>query len=166
MICPAVSASKLNELVRTLLEQYGGGTPYFDALDSHLRQPENLVIVQALFRNVENVVLSGSFGYNFLGLLAAGKVHVPGSIVVLNGGLRHGITPRQVMSRGPIRNKLFTFIDDSYYKGRTLRSVQEYLSRFDALVMNTRVAYDGSQSDPENLYALYTYRSGTPVAWI
>jgi hypothetical protein len=150
----------MQSIVKQLLDKHVEGTPFFDALDDELRKPANFSIVESLFNpKIENLVAIGRFGLYIQGLINEDIVDVQGSICILSGGLRHGKPLRQSMSRGPIRDRSFVFIDDSFYKGRTLRATADYLRRWNSTISEVRVAYDGSREIP--VRSLYRYH---PIA--
>jgi hypothetical protein len=150
---------QMHNLVQRLLEKYVGGTEYFDNLDAELRKPENFPIFEALFKGLNNVVVSGRFGQYFLDQYMKGKISVPGTIVVLNGGLRHGAKADVVFIRGSIAHKWFVFVDDSFYKGCTQRAVARYLAENDGVIIRTRVAYDGSIELEDSVSSFYRYHN-------
>lgn len=148
---------KLNNIVNNLIKEFTGGEVYFDNLDEVLRKKENLDIIQKLFSPLKNsnVIVSGKFGYYILGLFNKKTISV-NSLIVVNGGLRGGLI-KDIILIDFKRDSEYTFVDDSFYKGRTMRKVKEFLEIFDCKLKNTMVVYDGSIDKQDNVSSMYRY---------
>jgi type VI protein secretion system component VasF len=119
---------KLEQIVSDLLREEGGGEAYFDRLDALMREPENLCLVQGLFDFTGNVVASGRFGHYLRELRDRRLIRVRGNFVLVTGGLRGG-APAELLYQAQAPRRLFehyTFIDDSYYSGKTERVTSLY----------------------------------------
>lgn len=151
--------AKFNGIVEKLLALYGGGREYFDNLDAEIRAIENLDIVQALFAvPLNHVVVSGNFGAHVRNLRAQGKIKIYGELIHFAGGLRHGKAPDILYSTDSFMPATgYTFVDDSFYKGRTMRAIDAELKRFGGFVRNVVVAYDGSLTKRDDVRSLYRY---------
>lgn len=155
MECP----KKLNNIVDELIDKFVGGETYFDNLDEVLRQKENFDIVQKLFSPLKdsNVIVSGKFGHYILELFEKGLIPL-NSIIVVNGSLREG-NIKEVSLRNFQDNSKYVFVDDSFYKGRTMEKVEEFLNSINCKLLETIVVYDGSIEKKENVYSMYRYHS-------
>jgi len=149
--------TKLNNIIKDLLDKFVGGEIYFDKLDEVLRSSENLDIIQKLFSPLKdnNVVVSGKFGHYILQLFDSGLISV-NSIIVANGGLRSGKI-KSFKSRNLIKNENYIFVDDSLYSGTTRNRVAEFIEKFNCKVSLSRVIYDGSIKKDDSVISLYRY---------
>lgn len=148
---------KLNALVAELLATHGGGEGYFSTLDARLQLRENLDIVKALFSGLDgDLVVTGSFGHYLRDLR---RFHlIPGlHLLHFSGGLRHGDLPRVLFSSRQRQVREYTFVDDSYYSGKTYRAIARMLTAMGSSARRIRVVYDGSVERDRNISSLYRY---------
>ena len=78
-------------------------------------------------------------------------------LIRFNGGIRKGNTP-EICSRRwctPMTEESVVFIDDSYYQGRTILAIRDYMLRYDTIINDVVVAYNGSNDT--SIKALYHY---------
>lgn len=148
---------RLNNIVDSLINKFVGGETYFDKLDEVLRDPQNLDIILELFHNLNghSIIMSGKFGYYVLVLFDKGLIPVK-SLVVVNGSLRNGEINSAELRNFSLGDN-FTFVDDSFYKGRTRDKVAEFLSQIGCNLIGTTVVYDGSIKKDKSIYSLYRY---------
>lgn len=154
---------KLHRIIDTKLSEFGGDEAYFSALDAELVKPENLDIVLGLFTpETKNVVVSGRFGRFVDFLYRVGGIRFD-SLLIFNGSIRKGDPPilqhayRLQTGGEPVG---YTFIDDSFYLGRTADGIDAILrSTYNGYIKDIRVAYDGSQDRRDNLVSLYRYHT-------
>jgi hypothetical protein len=153
--------SKLESIVSRLLDEVGGGEPYFDKFDELMRHGENLEIVKRLLKVQGHIVASGRFG-SYLGeLQQQGALQLKANFILVTGGLRKGATAKVEYQRASASGD-FTFVDDSYYSGITERQVKSLLESLGAKVTSTRVIYDGSPSKAPHVKALFRYYDNYP----
>ncbi len=151
--------SKIGTLVKNLLADHGGGRNYFDNLDFELRAARNVSVVQEMFRRpLTNVAVSGRFGFYLLKLVHNKTISVEGEFVYFCGGLRYGKHAEILSSSSrDLPKGGYTFVDDTFYKGRTLAAVDSALKSIGGFVQNTVVAYDGSQTKRPGVKSLFRY---------
>lgn len=172
---------KIKNIVNDILYKQLIGKDFFDELDLKLRDPNNIELIYALFQKINiryglnyNIVLSGKFGGYINELLKKGKIECNGTILLVSGsltshfGLQNKITKNKEVSivekTGDIEDKSFIFVDDSYYSGTTVVSINEFLSHYSSGITHTFVIYDGSDKKIKNktsLYNYYEHHSGT-----
>jgi hypothetical protein len=161
----AEAEAALAAAVRELEIRHTGGTPFFDALDMRLRDPYWFRVlylryldefcqpqpdVTAIGRsNVvpirhPRIAVSGEFGRRFVTWLADTDwgLYSPGGLM-LPGDLRHN-------DLAPLAQRLdgvhFVFLDDSYFKGRTMMKVAHAILDAGGLFDGAAVLYDGSRA--------------------
>lgn len=105
----------------------------------------------------KNIVVSGKFGLYVKRLIELGELDSPASFLLLTGDLRHNENIEVLYQRGFINRRNFTFIDDSFYKGRTAKAANIFLNQYGSKVDSIVVAYDGSREKPDNLTSLFRY---------
>ncbi len=149
--------TKLNNIVDKLIQELTGGEQYFDKLDEVLRDPNNFDIVQQLFSTLDNscVIMSGKFGFYLLQLFDKGLIPAQ-SLIVVNGSLRNGEI-KKIQMRNFIPNSRFTFVDDSFYKGRTRDKISKFIEDIGCSLEGTLVVYDGSINKDETVSSLFRY---------
>ena len=163
----------LAQIVDETLARFGGGATYFDRLDESLRRPEFFEAltdeVYALHDILPHIVVTGQFGKAYQKWLAgANHARWPlgvGDVLVLPGHLRHHPTWAMDALMGRHLEPTYTFLDDSYFRGRTYDAVRKALAAKGSYCHDIFVLYDGSH-DPNVGYhvnALYTYRYSNPT---
>ena len=143
------------EKVNELLEQYIGGQIFFTELDKAVKFDkevlEELVKTAKQFDSNILTIASGEIGLAMHNLGVEINYLVP-------GGLRH--TPDKI-NLAPfaenIKGRIFLFIDDSYFSGKTATVVKEEIERLGGIFKGCLVAYDGSKSKDDNVWSLYRY---------
>ena len=92
------------------------------------------------------------------------KHQIPSDInlFLLPGGLRLDTSKLNGINNNykkiwKITSSQYMFLDDSYYSGKTLNAVSEYVGRFGGIIQNSYVFYDGSpeRTDVQSLYRYY-----------
>ena len=58
---------------------------------------------------------------------------------------------------GDINNRDFIFVDDSFYSGTTVFSIDVFLKSLGSNIIKTYVVYDGNDTKSSNRIALYNY---------
>jgi hypothetical protein len=155
--------NNLEFVVEALLEKYGGGEPYFDALDASLNNYhfqtdllERIVEdydkedIHRLFRD-EVFVVSGGFGEMFFK-----RFEYDAYIILVNGGLREPNSKLEILDANidlhGLKNLNAIFLDDSLYLSRTLNRIKE-----DIGIKDVYVIYDGSKTKDPSIRSLYRY---------
>lgn len=145
--------------VNSLLDKYIGGEIFFDELDDAIRTDDD--IIKGLLRlsteirdvyPLENtrIVVSGKTGY-------AVRDWGWDADILLPGGLRKmDDIPAGFIERVE-KGRLYFFIDDSYFSGRTESVVREIIERGGGIFSGSIVAYDGCHEKKDNLWSLYRY---------
>jgi hypothetical protein len=147
---PLQSFELLNNVVKQLLLEHTGGEKFFDALDNEIRN--NSSIMSCLTRKIkdtEYIICSGKFGRMWANISAW-------PVIVVNGNLRKG-EPVDDISYLGLQGKSFTFVDDSFYSGKTRNAIQKYLESQGASLVRTVVVYDGSLVKDPTVESLYRY---------
>lgn len=148
--------AQLRALVDDLLAAQGGGESYFTALDAGLQQRQHLPIVKALFEDIEGgIVVTGQFGA-YIRDLQKFYLLPPHPLVHFTGHLRTGDLPRVVYC-GTRLPRALTFVDDSFYSGKTLHAIERVLQNAGHTITRVRVVYDGSPLMSEVISSLYRY---------
>lgn len=152
---------RFESMVQDLIEKYGGGRPFFDALDDTVKNTINRDIMLEVLKGLENewVITSGGFGDFVNDLYENGEFKCLG-VGVYNGGMctrGKGVTcwypPGFKMD-----DKVFVYVDDSYFSGGTVRTINEYLKKFhNSHIKEVSVAYDGSKNKSPMVRSLYRY---------
>lgn len=122
------------------------GDAYFDALDAQIKS-DNELLLTLVNKATYPIIASGGFGDALKQIDVTPTLHV-------SGGLRKSRTLDLSKWEHIIRNNTFTFIDDSYYKGRTLRKINQEIVRLGGHIAQVIVAYDDTCDMPfiESLY--------------
>lgn len=157
----------MHPIVNECLEKYKGGEGYFNELDSMIKNNETLMVLFLMYAvqvsGIKNVILSGEIGLKYLKLQLENKVPNYINLMIVNGGLRkgHEITGGIMSNFEVIPEKLVDmdviFIDDSFYSGKTLDKVKEFLYYRGTVVYRAYVFYDGSKKKRDNIVSLYRY---------
>lgn len=143
------------ETVNKLLEQYIGGQIFFTELDKAVKFNKEILLqlVDAVKEKYPHclTIASGEIGLSMHNLGVNIDYIVP-------GGLR--FEPEKINLEPfaeNINNKLFVFIDDSYFSGKTALIVKEEIERLGGILLGSYVAYDGSKEKNETVNSLYRY---------
>lgn len=162
------TADTVSGVVAELLSRFSGGTPFFDALDEHLRDEYyfSALITKAIeeYPEVERIVVSGRFGKVFAPwLLHSQWSHYFPPALIVDGDLRHKqLAPIMAdLSRGGYRHiddssPRYVFIDDSCYRFRTYEQVKRRIGDAGGKVIGMAVLYDGSR-DEQWVPSFYRY---------
>ena len=162
----------LNEIVKQMLDEHGGGSIFFDNLDEEIRSNENLLnnfmrdyIIDYLGNNdIDGVIMSGRFGR-----VATSSTYISYyceecvgcHFLLVNGGLRKGEEVEDVNfdshNYTQERKGRFLFVDDSFYSGKTRNKINEKLNEYNCEIVHTIVLYDGSADKDDNVSSMYRY---------
>lgn len=114
------------------------GESYFDQLDEIIKT--NLQVMENLVAKAEYpIVASGSFCSNL--------IHNGFDVeIVVCGGLRVSRKLDLTSYKDKIKGNTFTFIDDSFYKGRTAIKIQKEILRLGGKIDQILVGYDDMAS--------------------
>lgn len=127
---------ELFEYTEKLIKNGLDGSNYFDLVDEFIRTHSE--VLKKLHNTASNkhIVLSGKIAEAMteLGI----EVHLTAP-----GGIRKGNKVNFYDKRTFIAGKSFTFIDDSYYKGRTYRAIKAEIEKYGGTCDEVIVAYDG-----------------------
>lgn len=153
----------MNEIVNVVSKKYIGGEEFFTEIDAMIKNNPLLLISYYHWiydKTRSPMILSGEIGGVYLNL--CNRRHVQGSpMVVVNGGLRVGLEITSIERYPSVykipKNKAFTMIDDSYYSGKTVGKVREFLGKNSCILKNIYVFYDGSKENKDNVKSLYRY---------
>lgn len=151
---------KLNEIVKECLEQHVGGEKFFDALDEKCRDDFSLLTSMIdLIKNVnyDYIIVSGKFGNAFKDFCINNHQELINKLIVVNGGLRHGIEISDYYNHYNVNDKEVIFLDDSFYLGRTRDSIKNSLEENNASLIHTYVLYDGSKIKDNKVTSFYRY---------
>jgi|SaaInlStandDraft_4_1057021.scaffolds.fasta_scaffold27367_2 hypothetical protein len=157
---------QLNMLVKEMIKEHTGGEEFFDALDEAVRNESWFDILNTQsYRYAETrfkdlypstvcptIVVSGKFGLYF-----KEWYEEFGSVLLVNGSLRHGSIMDLSPFRRTIQNETFIFLDDSFFKGRTRNKIKAELERNGGKLLHTFVVYDGSREKDPDVTSLYRY---------
>ena len=169
----------LNEKIINLLKEHPeGGEKFFNALDLLIRSDRAILddFVTWSIAHVKNfcgnwaednlvntksvgVILTGRFGNavlsNYLSLLDSEFA----DIIIVNGGIREGAVPE--IYRQGFNIKRYILLDDSFYSGTTMLSIEKAMQSIDpeVQIIHTCVIYDGGKEKRDNVSSLYKYYS-------
>lgn len=154
-------STKLDKLITELLRSHVGGEGYFSQLDARLQQHENLDIIQELLAGIDNTIaVTGRFG-DYIRLLYNHRHVFPLSIIHFTGSLRRGAVPRVLYASSRLTPTV-TFVDDSFYSGKTYGAVSRVLYAVGFDVAGCRVVYDGCPDKWSSVSSLYRYYDRHP----
>lgn len=148
--------------VNSLLDKYIGGEIFFDELDDAIRTDDSIIkgllhlstVIRSnsIFWNENNtrIVMSGKTGY-------AIKEWGWGADILLPGGLRKMNDTPLDFSEQVEDGKVYFFVDDSYFSGRTESVVKEIIECGNGIFGGSIVAYDGCHEKKKNVWSLYRY---------
>lgn len=134
-----MNRSELIQKLQNLPSRKETGELYFDKLDEIIKNDNELMSTIVNLANYD-IVSSGEFGRNLKSNNFPVKIVAP-------GGIRGSRKVSLDLYSKEIEGKKFTFIDDSYYKGRTLRKIMNEIRRLGGQVVEVIVVYNDS-SDP------------------
>ena len=163
--------AELEPLIKSLLEEYVDGTPFFDALDHSLGTPAYFEYGMARARaylasqarpgEKWNLVVSGHFGRGFHAWFSrpaqrARFGDVP-EMLVLPGSLRHAAALPLDHLADHISGRRFVFFDDTMYKARTRDLIAREIAAQGGGVEWSFILYDGSAPVRERVSSGYRY---------
>jgi hypothetical protein len=175
------SKSKMKSIVDNALISKIGGNEYFNSIDSSIKLPQNIDMIQTIFDNMKNtynfnLILTGGFGEWILYMIKKGKIKVPNNLILVNGSLRNKNNKLNKLTTGKdvdiiykkhdLDNQNFLLFDDSYYSGSTKNSIDKYLKKYNSKIIKTYVLYDGNNKIDKNrlsLYRYYDYHNGSKL---
>ena len=156
----------MNPIVEKCLDIYGGGESYFTEIDAMIKA--NPVLMSEYIQyvtekeNIYNVILSGEIGLKYFAMQLKHQIPSDINLFLLPGGLRLDTSKLNGINNNykkiwKITSSQYMFLDDSYYSGKTLNAVSEYVGRFGGIIQNSYVFYDGSpeRTDVQSLYRYY-----------
>ena len=149
----------LDDIVEDLIKEHDGGENFFEALDDSIRDKEYIDQLYDMFLKdceEENadpsyyaIVVSGKFGIYF-------QKEYPGlNAILVNGGLRHDDIMDLTPFADDINGRVFVFLDDSFYNGRTAKKIGLGLIDHGGRLERVYVVYNGSKN--RNIRSLYSY---------
>lgn len=165
---------KLNEIVKEMLDNHGGGQTFFDNLDAEIRENNDLIRVfldEYVYEYIDTsedypdtIIVSGRFGRALqqYGLEEELRRELHIRLIVVNGGLRKGepiddfkeFVNNYHMS---MCHGNYIFIDDSFYSGKTRDVVKDKIESYNGTLLHTIVLYDGSIKKDDNVTSMYRY---------
>lgn len=156
--------AELRSLVSDLVENHGGGAPFFDALDEEVRRPRYFEELTRLARGYfprALPVVSGEFGRAYQAWWVRTDQGFTPPLWV-PGGLRgKGVS---ITIDDASRSDEYVFLDDSIYRGRTRDRVDNALWTAGAELVGTIVVYDGTPISTQHIRhtdALYSWKDHT-----
>lgn len=157
---------KFDTIIERLLKTHVGGESYFSALDAELLTADNFDITEELVKGFEdtNWVVTGNYGFWLLANRE--ELGLKGELRHFSGNLREDKHPALLAIKGNPCGENYTFLDDSFYSGKTYNKIVDIMAfKYDKRVNQIRVAYDGSKRKPDNITSLYRYyeRHGNPA---
>lgn len=169
----------LNEKIINLLKEHPeGGEKFFNALDLLIRSDrailddfiswsiehiksfcgnwtgDNLMTAKSL-----GVILTGRFGNAVLSNYMPTLDKEFSDVIIVNGGIREGAIPEVYRQGFDIKN--YVLLDDSFYSGTTMLSIEKAMQDIDpeVKIIHTCVIYDGGREKRDNVSSLYKYYS-------
>lgn len=154
--------SAMIQKVNSLLDKYIGGEIFFDELDDAIRTDDEIIkrllhlstVIRSssVWENENNtrIVMSGKTGY-------AIKEWGWDADILLPGGLRKMTDIPLDFAKQVEAGKIYFFVDDSYFSGRTESVVKEIIERGGGIFGGSIVAYDGCHEVKKNVWSLYRY---------
>lgn len=157
---PQEIKDKLDRIVHDLLIKYHGGRPFFDALDSSIKDITNNTMILALVKGNTNeyIASSGEFGDILYKLWKEGKFKCK-KLVTFNGKM---LTNRIGVNNWyppdfDFENKEFVYIDDSLFSGSTYRKIDNFLKEHNSRIKSISVIYDGSKEKNKMIKSFFRY---------
>lgn len=141
--------------VNSLLDKYIGGEIFFDELDAAIRTDDEIIkgllhLSATICSDSARIVMSGKTGYTI-------KEWGWDADVLLPGGLRKMVDVPLDFSKQIEKGKVYFFVDDSYFSGRTESVVKEIVECGGGIFGGSIVAYDGCHEKRGNVWSLYRY---------
>ena len=160
----------LNEIVKQMLDEHGGGSIFFDNLDAEIRNSNELIehfvhdYVSDLLHKyrIDYVIVSGRFGRVFVNtesLIYQLYYYHNVDTISVNGNLRGSGVVEDFNIRAPRHGEKynFLFIDDSFYSGKTRDKIKDKIESYGHNLAHTIVLYDGSADKDDNVSSMYRY---------
>ncbi len=148
---------KLKKHIDMLLKVYVGGESYFDKLDDFIKNNPmlwHLLMDRADTEFFDGAIFSGEFG----GCIVNTDMYFNTETdLIVQGGLRKGISINLEYCKNKIKGKKFIFFDDSFYSGKTRNVVKKEIERLGGRLMLTAVVYDGSREKQNDVVSLFRY---------
>lgn len=151
---------KMLPIVNRCLEKHGGGESYFDELDGLIKSDIELMFTYLKYvvdtEKIRHIVVSGEIGLILSKLINKKIIPMNVNFICMNGGLRKEREP--VGINIPLCDSFEAiFLDDSYYSGKTARTVKEYIQKYGGIITKCYVFYDGCKERHDNVISLYRY---------
>ena len=151
---------KMIPIVNQCLEKDGGGESYFDELDGMIKKDIDFMVTYLKYavdkEHVKHVIVSGEIGLILSKLIGKKIITMDINLICISGGLRKGRKPSG--TNIPLCGSFKAiFFDDSYYSGKTARTVKEYIRKFGGEIINNYVFYDGCHNKHEDVVSLFRY---------
>lgn len=151
---------KMLPIVNQCLKKHGGGESYFDELDGLIKSDIELMVTYLKYaiekENIHYVIVSGEIGLILSKLINKKIIPIDVNLICINGGLRKGARP---VGSGIPCHKSFKalFFDDSYYSGKTVKVIREYIQEYGGTIVKNYVFYDGCREKRDDVISLYRY---------
>lgn len=140
--------SLLNYIIE-LIDDNIDGSLFFDSIDDYVRNNKD-ILNKISSMSSYSIICSGKMAQS---MIDAG-INV---VVVTPGGIRKSRQIDLTPQKSEITGKVFSFIDDSYYRGRTYRKIKKEITRLGGSIAEVIVAYDGDCLENE-VISLVKYR--------
>ena len=153
-------------IVKECLGKYDGGESYFTEVDAMIKS--NPVLMSEYIQyvtekeNIYNVILSGEIGLKYLAMQLKRQIPSDINLFLLPGGIR--LDPSKLnridnnyKKMWKITSSRYVFLDDSYYSGKTLNDVSDFVKKSGGIIKKSYVFYDGApkRTDVHSLYRYY-----------
>lgn len=156
---------EINKKITDILKRHPeGGESFFNALDLMIRSDRSIlhdyitwIGDQCETSMSSGCILTGTFGRVLISMYHETLYDLFGQVIVVNGGIRSGTPVELPVIYVP--KKTYTLLDDSYYSGKTFRSIEAALQVInpETRIDSAYVLYDGSHKQEEGIYAMYRY---------
>lgn len=143
---------KIYNQVQYIQKSIHGGEKFFNLMDEFILKNFSLFTTE-LLRHVQNkqtVVLTGQFGLHLKSQIDFE------SFILFNGGIRKGAKLEIIACSNTVYPN-YVFIDDSYYSGRTCKTIDTFLNTQGLNLDKILVVYDGSILKQKNVISLFRY---------
>ncbi len=152
--------NKVENLIDELLVKYKGGFEFFEALDRQIKTVMSEEIILNLTKKLENefIASSGEFGDIAYKLYESGKIKCKGFIVfngkilTQNRGIEYFYPENFNLS-----DKEYVYIDDSYFSGKTVKTINNFLNKYNSSIKGVNVVYNGSPEKTNFVKSIYRY---------